>query len=172
MKRHFTTILLFLFVPVLLQAQFRGEEPRRPSVSDGMYQESGSAPILGFFHPENLEMRHSLSFSYGMMGDQGLGMSMYTNSLRYRIAEPLSVRADISMMFSPFGSASQSFKNDISGIFLRRASIDYKPSKDMNISLQYNSYPFGGYYPYGSSYGRYGMFGGTGLFMSDDFDDE
>ncbi|MDT8322473.1 MAG: hypothetical protein RRA94_00060 [Bacteroidota bacterium] len=165
MKRIIPPLFLLLLFPMLLPAQFRGEEPRRPSVAEGVYQESGGA-ILGFFHPENLQMRHSLSLSYGMMGDQGLGVSMYTNSLRYRISEPLSVRADISMMFSPFGSASQMFKNDISGVFLRRASIDYEPRKDMKISLQYRAYPYGTYNPYDGGYGRYGMYNSVGLFPS------
>ncbi len=170
MKSFSIPLFLLLLTPATLFAQFRGEEPRRPPVTDGVYQGSGGNAILGFFHPENLQMRHSLSLSYGMMGDQGLGVSMYTNSLRYRISEPLSVRADISMMFSPFGSASQTFKNDLSGIFLRRASIDYQPSKDMKISLQYRTYPYGTYFPSRSAYGGYGMYQGMGLFPS--FEDD
>jgi len=139
---HVVKILLVLLVfPSFLAAQFRGEEPRPPSVSEGMTQQSASLALFGFFRPENLDMRHSFSVSYGMFGDQGVGISMYTNSLRYRIAEPLSVRADISMMFSPFGGASPHFKNDLSGIFLRRASIDYEPSKNMRVSLQYRNIP-------------------------------
>jgi hypothetical protein len=169
MKHILFPFFILLMLPSALSAQFRGEEPRRPSVAEGVYQESDGA-ILGFFHPENLQMRHSFSVSYGMMGDRGLGVSMYTNSLRYRISEPLSVRADISMMFSPFGSAGQMYKNDLSGIFLRRASIDYKPGKDMKISLQYRAYPYGSHYPYSGAYGRYGMYGGVGLFPS--FEDD
>lgn len=163
-------LITMLLLPSALYSQFRGEEPRRPSVAEGMTQSSGGSAILGFFHPENLEMRHSLSFSYGMFGDQGMGVSMYTNSLRYRIAEPLTVRADISMLFSPFGSASSMFKNDLSGIFLRRASIDYQPTKDMQISLQYRNMPTSVYDPYYSRYG-YGSPIGVG-FIRDEFQDD
>ena len=113
-------------------------------------------------------MRHSVSFSYGMIGDQGLGVSMYTNSLRYRISEPLSVRADISMLFSPFGSATSMFKQDLSGIYLRRASVDYKASENMHISLQFRNEPY--YNPYYGRYSRYGMMG-SGLMFHDDHDD-
>jgi hypothetical protein len=162
-----SVFLLFLFVPAVLTAQFRGEEPQRPSVAEGMRQSTASSGILGFFHPENLEMRHSFSVSYGMFGDQGMGVSMYTNSLRYRIAEPLTVRADISMMFSPFGSASSMFKNDLSGIFLQRASIDYVPSKDMRISLQYRNIPSSLYAPYSGRYMYPSLFGGS-IFLDDE----
>lgn len=162
-------IVTLLLLPATLLSQFRGEEPRRPSVAEGMTQSSSGSAILGFFHPDNLEMRHSLSFSYGMFGDRGMGVSMYTNSLRYRISEPLSVRADISMLFSPFGSANSMFKNDLSGIFLRRASVDYRPTKDMHISLQYRNMPTSLYDP---SYSRYGYGSPLGIgFMRDEFDD-
>lgn len=149
MKKFTVSLLCVLAIPSIVNAQFRGEEPGPPSVRDAVYRSSGENSILGFFNPENLEMRHSVSVSYGSYGDQGLGMSMYTNSLRYRISEPLSVRADVAMMFSPFGSASSMFKEDLSGIFLRRASVDYRPNKDMHISLQYRNDPYSLYDPYG-----------------------
>lgn len=160
-------LLCLLVFPVLAQAQFRGEEPGLPSAREGVYRSSGDNYILGFFNPDNLEMRHSVSVSYGSYGDQGLGVSMYTNSLRYHISEPLSVRADVAMMFSPFGSASSMFKQDLSGIFLRRASVDYRPSKDMHISLQYRNDPYSLYNPYGSR----GMMSGGGMFFNS-WDDE
>ena len=165
------SLLCLLTFPVVSRAQFRGEEPAPPSVREGVYRSSGNNNILGFFNPDNLEMRHSVSVSYGSFGDQGLGMSMYTNSMRYRISEPLSVRADVAMMFSPFGSASSMFnKQDLSGIFLRRASVDYRPSKDMHISLQYRNDPYAIYNPYGSRYGARGL--GGGMFFNNGWDDE
>ena len=170
MKTVILTTLALLFLASASQAQFRGEEPRQPSVREGVYRDSGQNNILGFFNPDNLEMRHSVSVSYGSVGDQGLGLSMYTNSLRYRISEPLSVRADISMMFSPFGSMASGLQQDLSGIFLRRASVDYQPTKDMHISLQYRNDPYS-YYGSGFGYGRIGSGFGTGLFF-DRFDDD
>lgn len=173
MKKSLTALLLFLALPFLASAQFRGQEPGPPSARDGVYRSSGDNYILGFFNPDNLEMRHSVSVSYGSYGDQGLGMSMYTNSLRYRISEPLSVRADVAMMFSPFGSASTMFKQDLSGIFLRRASIDYRPSKDTHISLQFRNDPYAIYNPNGSRgmMSGGGMMGGGGMFLNSWDDD-
>ena len=157
-------LIVLILLPSAVRGQFRGEEPRRPSVSEGMYESKPGNMLFGFFNPDNLEMRHSISVNYGMYGDQGMGVSMYTNSLRYRIAEPLTVRADISMMFAPFGSASTMFKNDLSGIFLRRASVDYKASENMHISLQYRNEPYYYYNPYYGSYGRYGVMGSSMFF--------
>lgn len=172
MKPRIAILLLAMILPLSAQAQFRGEEPGLPSVREGVYRNNGSNNIFGFFNPDNLEMRHSLAVSYGSYGDQGLGLTMYTNSLRYRISEPLSVRADISMMFSPFGSLGSQMRQDLSGIFLRRASVDYRPTKDMHISLQYRNDPYslyGRHSPYGYDGYRSGF--GGGLFF-DSFDDE
>jgi len=167
MKRSVAALFLLIVLPLLANAQFRGQEPGPPSAKEGVYRSSGNNNILGFFNPDNLEMRHSVSVSYGSFGDEGLGMSMYTNSLRYRISEPLSIRADISMMFSPFGSASSLFKQDLSGIFLKRASVDYRPSKDTHISLQFRNDPYSLYNPYGSR----GLMRSGGMFF-DSWDNE
>ena len=178
MRNGFILLLLIAaMLPTFATAQFRGEEPGPPSVRDGVYRNTGSNTILGFFNPDNLEMRHSLSVSYGSVGDQGVGVSMYTNSLRYRISEPLSVRADIAMMFSPFGSMSSRFQQDLSGIFLRRASIDYRPDNNMRISLQYRNDPYALRGPYAGGWSGLGGYGpgtsgfGAGMFF-DEWDDE
>lgn len=166
MKR-FTYFFIFVFaIPFVAQSQFRGDEPGQPSVSKGVYRSSDNNNILGFFNPDKLDMRHSFSVSYGSYGGEGLGMSMYTNSLRYRISDPLSVRADVAMLFSPFGSHASSFGQDISGIFLRRASIDYQPSSDMRISLQFRNEPYSHY----NTYGRRGF--GMGSMFFDTWDDD
>jgi hypothetical protein len=153
--KHILIIIIAAFcMSSMSQAQFRGQEPRSPSVSNGMTQQQ--QPSGGIFDLDRLDMMHSVSVSYGMFGDQGLGMSMYVNSMRYRISEPLSVRADIGMMFSPFGSAANLMRNDISGIFLKRASVDYAPSKDFRLSLQFRNEPY--MYPY-SGWGHGTVFG-------------
>ncbi|MBR9978182.1 MAG: hypothetical protein KFH87_08850 [Bacteroidetes bacterium] len=166
MKRFTYFFILVFAISFVAHSQYRGEEPGRPSVSEGVYQSSGNNNILGFFNPDNLDMRHSFSVSYGSIGGEGLGMSMYTNSLRYRISDPLSVRADVAMLFSPFGSHTSGFHQDVSGIFLRRASIDYQPSSDMRISLQFRNEPYSLYNPYGSR-----GFGMSSLFF-DTWDDD
>ncbi len=152
------TAVLFFTSSLTMFSQFRGQEPRNPSVAEGITQQESSGS--GLFDLSRLEMRHSVSMSYGMMGDEGLGTSMYVNSLRYRISEPLSVRADIGMMLSTFGSAAGYMRNDLSGIFLKRASVDYAPSKDFRLSLQFRNEPYLSRYSglnYGTGFG-YDMF--------------
>ncbi len=147
MTRFLFILLITTCITTVVSAQFRGEEPVPPSVRDGMQRQSAGSG-LGFLNLDNLDMSHSLSASYMSMGAHSVGMTMYTNSLRYRIFEPLTIRADVSLMFTPFGTISQQARDDMSGIFLRRASIDYRPSKNFQMSLQYNRYPYSYYNPY------------------------
>lgn len=146
-------VLLLVGCALTAEAQFRGTEPQKPDASDGVFRASPNA-ILGILDPERFDMKHSVSMSYSSFGSQSLGMSMYTNSIRYKIADPLQVRADVSMMYSPFNSLPASMQDNINGIYLSRASLDYRPSEDVHISVQYRSLP-GVYSPYG--YGGYGI---------------
>jgi hypothetical protein len=156
------TVLIMVYA-VPAAAQFRGEEPSQPSVADGFQRQENRSSFLPILSMDRLEMRHSVSMSYMSFGEQGIGMTMYTNSMKYTIADPLSVRADVSFMFSPFGSLSQSARDNLTGIYLRRASIDYVPSKDVHISLQYRNMPYS--YMYSPFYGPYGF--DSGFFMDD-----
>ncbi len=163
MIRILLVTVLFLFSVSPSRAQFRGQEPRVPSVAEGITQ-NGAVSGPGLFDLSKLEMRHSVSVSYGMSEDGGLGASMYVNSLRYHFSEPLTLRADIGVMFSPFGSAAQSLKSDLSGIFLKRASLDYAPSKDLRFSLQFRNEPYLSRY----SGWNYGIGRGDDLFDDED----
>jgi hypothetical protein len=158
MKNIFVFCVLSAITVGTAFSQFRGAEPQAPSVSEAMVKPSGGTALFGFFNPDNFKMSHSISMNYMSFGGQGVGMTMYTNSMQYRVSDPLLVSADVSMMFSPFGSAARSFQNDINKIFLNRARIDYMPSKDFHISLQYRNIPMNYASPYSSGYGMYGGF--------------
>jgi len=85
--------------------------------------------------------------------------------MQYRIADPLLVRADVSLVYSPFSSLGSSFQREIGGIYLNRAQVDYQPSQNFRISLQYRNVPYG-MSPYG--YNR-GIMGGWGMFMDEGY---
>ncbi len=153
MKRTLLIPCLLMMFSFSSRAQFRGEEPRSPSLSE--QKQMSSSSLFGFLNSDNFQMHHSVSMSYMSLGGQGVGISMYTNSMRYKLADNLQARADVSLAFSPFGSIGQQNKNDFSGIFLNRASLDYKPFKDVQISLQYRGYPNAYMNPYhnGNTFG-------------------
>ena len=132
-------IAAFLFAVVFfaagLHAQFRGTEPRPPSVSEKIASSSDQNLLFGFLNTDKFSMSHNLSMSYASMGSAGMGVTMYTNSMRYQISNPLSVQADVSVVYSPFSSLGNAFQKEIGGIYLNRAQVDYQPSKNFRVSL-------------------------------------
>ena len=148
MKYLLTILGALLLCAGGLQAQFHGMEPRPPSVSEKVGSSPDQNLLFGFLNTQNFSMSHSISMSYLSMGSSNVGVTMYTNTMRYQIAEPLSLRADVGFMFSPFGSSAGLLKNDVNKIFLERAQLDYRPTKDFSVSVQFRQIPVGAMYPY------------------------
>jgi hypothetical protein len=159
MKYGIVVTLLVVVCAGSAFGQFRGMEPKQPSVTEKVGSSSGQDLILGFINPANFSMSHNISMSYMSFGAAGVGVTKYTNSMRYQISEPLSMRADVAFMTTPFGSAAGLLKNDVNKIYIERAQLDYKPSKDVTVSLQFRQYPEGMLYPYAGMYGdpRYSL---------------
>lgn len=162
MKYTFAVLIL----TTLAAAQYRGLEPRSPSVTDGVLKESATNALFGLFDPEKFSMSHGFSMSYTNVAGQNIGLTMYTNTMRYQLIPELSMRADVSVLFSPFSSLGAGFQKEISGIYLSRAELNYQPWKDVRFSLSYRYIP--GYGGYGSPYSRYGS-AGQFLFWDDGY---
>jgi hypothetical protein len=121
--------------------------------------------ILGFFNPKNFTMSHSFNVSMLSSSYGNLSLTTYTNSMNYQFSKKLSVSADVSMQYSPFASSvygtgySNQMQKDFTGLFLSRASLNYKLSENSSINFEYRNYqndPYGYYNPYNNNgiYGR------------------
>ncbi|MEK6570202.1 MAG: hypothetical protein AABZ61_02450 [Bacteroidota bacterium] len=133
-------------------AQFKSQTEEKPRVAESMIRPEGSGSFLGFFKPENFMMRHSYSFSYMLMSGRNVGVGMYTNSMFYKVSDPLDVRLDVSLMHSPFNSFGKQYQNDLNKLFINRAEVNYRPFDNMIIQLQYRQVPFSPYWGYNSPY--------------------
>ncbi|MGB9773433.1 MAG: hypothetical protein ACP5JH_00275 [Bacteroidota bacterium] len=144
MKRAFcivALVLAFFGSSVTVNAQLKTQLPEA-GVTQSLLRNPTGIPWFGLFDPSRFQMRHSLSFSYLNIGGQSLSMGMYTNSMFYQISNPLSVRLDVSMIYSPMGSFSPRVQNSLNGIFINRAEINYRPSKDFLLQFQFRQTPF------------------------------
>jgi hypothetical protein len=130
------------------QAQFRVPPQGETSVPDGLIRETPASLLLGWFDPDRFQMRHSFSLSYMTAGDQGLSLGMYTNSMMYQFADNLNARADVSFSYSPTSSFSRFSSQDLSGVFLSRAQVDYRPWENMHLQVQYRRDPYRTYSPW------------------------
>ncbi|HUL43144.1 MAG TPA: hypothetical protein VLY03_02190 [Bacteroidota bacterium] len=122
-------------------AQFKSQLDEQTSASQSLVHPAPTiSSLLGFFNPANFSMRQNLSYSYISAGGSGLSVASYTNSMFYKIADPLNVRFDLTLQGTPFG-ASTPFQSALNGAFLSRAEVNYQPWKNVFLQLQYNRLP-------------------------------
>jgi hypothetical protein len=144
------TIVIFIFLVCALTgfAQFKNTGTDGPDIRDGLIDHSsGSGNLFGFLNSDNFQMHHSYDMSYSAFGGQGFALGVYTNSMFFKINPDLNIQTDISIVNSPYSTLGKNFQNNLNGIYLSRAALNYKPFKDVSISLQYRNIP-GGYNPY------------------------
>jgi hypothetical protein len=153
-------IILTLF-SFSVYAQFKNTGIEAPSVKDGIVDQSvSSQSLFGFLNSDNFMMKHSYELSYSAFGGQGFALGVYTNSMFFKINPDLNIQTDISVVNSPYSTLGRSFQNNLNGIYLSRAALNYQPFKDVSISLEYNRLP-GGYNPFyfgGSSFGGFSRY--------------
>jgi hypothetical protein len=63
----------------------------------------------------------------------------------YRIADPLDVRVDVTLQGSPFGPTAGMNRNDLSGIYLSRAELNYRPWDNVFFQVEYRELPYSAY---------------------------
>ncbi len=158
MKKIAGLVALSLLLCSTSYAQFRNQVSQ-PSVDHSLFRSNeGGGLLLGLFNPANFSMRQSVSMSYMTMGREGMSLAMYTNSMSYRISQPLTLSADVSVMNSPFNSFGKNFTNSINGIYLTRADLNYHPSQNFQVDLQFNQDPLYRYNPYYGYYNPWGYY--------------
>ena len=151
-----TTISILLVLAAVLatsaSAQLKSQMHADESASASMVRQSpgtwggGLSSFFGLLDPNRFMMRHSFALNYLSAGGTGLSMASYTNSMFYRIADPLDVRVDVTLQGSPFGPTAGMDRNDLSGIYLSRAELNYKPWDNVFMQFQYRQMPYSLYY--------------------------
>ena len=106
-----------------------------------------SVKLKGFslLDPSRLKMSQSYTFSYFSAGKQSGTFGLYTNTLEYRISQPLLVRVGLAYLHQPlsvFNRGSQS----LNGVLLPNFQLFYQPSKNFQLRIDVSSMP--GWYEY------------------------
>ena len=74
--------------------------------------------------------------------------------MMYRFSDDLDVRADVSLMASPYNTLGKQYQNSLSGLFLNRAELNYRPWKNALFQIQYFQLPPNYFMGYGYRYGN------------------
>jgi len=160
MKKLFLIMIIGFYAGAF--AQYKDTGFPTESVKDGIIDPTySSGNLFGFLNSENFHMNHQFSMSYSSFGNNGVALGVYTNSILYNFSDNLNIQTDISLVNSPYSTLGQDFQNNLNGIYLSRAAINYKPWKDFAISLQYSQLPY--YNPYSRYYGN-SMFNRLGYY--------
>ena len=139
--------VLMLSLPILSFAQLK-EQAKLPSMSQVIANPSSNL-IFGFINPDNIDMHHQFSMSYMTMGRNNLMLNAYTNTINYRISNPLMLRLNLGVMNSPYGSFSNPALNNTQ--FFGGAELLYRPTENSMIKVGMNIGP-GFYYPRYNNY--------------------
>lgn len=153
------TFILFLIISSALSAQFKEESNKTVDLKKGMINNSPSSLFLDFLNPNNFSMNHSFSLSYSGFSGGGMALGVYTNSLAYKIADNFNIEADISLVNSPYNTFGKEFTDQLNGVYLSRLEMNYKPSDNFRVVLQYQQIPMNSYSPY-----RYSPYWGNSFF--------
>jgi hypothetical protein len=140
MKILIKTATVLFIVSAIAVGQFRSQPEARSSAGESLLR-SDDGLLFGWFDPSRLTIRNSYSLSYTTSGGKGYSLGALTSNIAYQISNPLSVQFDVSMLHSPFNNLGGTFTKDISGIYLSRAELNYRPSKNMWLQIQYRQLP-------------------------------
>ena len=102
--------------------------------------------LNALINPAKFSMHHSYSLSYYSVGKQGSSQGLYLNTMSYQFSNPLSMQVRIGYLHQPFGGFGQTL--GMNKVFLQRAMLQYKPSENMIIKLDYQQLPATLFNPY------------------------
>ena len=149
-----TIVLMVCLFTVAVFGQFKKTGLSTTSVYDGIVKTQSNS-LFGFLNSDNFQMNHSVEMSFATAGGQSLALSAYTNSMFYKFSNKLNVQLSTSIVMSPYSTLGSSFQNNIKGIYITNAQVNYRPWKNVDVVLQYRQLPAGSYY-----YNPYSYYGG------------
>ena len=104
-----------------------------------------------FLNSNNLSMNHSVSFFSGISSNkQSYYQSVYTNHLKYKFNSKLDLNVDLN--FVNFGTATYKSgiefegNNDNTSKILPDFQLNYRPSENMSIIIEYKQYGSNNYF--------------------------
>lgn len=114
------------------------------SFQPGFFNPNYSLPSL--LNPDNLSVRHSMSFVSGVSSDNtGFYQSRYTNHLFYEFSSKLNLAVDLNFVnhgsIQHQGWSSVKANDDNTTNVLPNFSLQYKPSDNTSVIIQFQSYP-------------------------------
>lgn len=140
--------ILLIFLTSFSYGQFKGDESKSVDIRSGILNNNPYGSLFSLVDLSKFSMNHSFGMSYSAFGNHGMALGVYTNHLAYEFNEKLNIELDASFVNSPYNTFGDSFSKSINGVYIDNARINYRPSEDFNISLQFSNSPLRNYNRY------------------------
>ena len=138
-------------------AQFKDSGSSIPGIKNGFIRPSTGGLLNGLLNSSRLSMSQSYSMSYSSAGGGGFMQGLYLNNMNYRLSPKMMMGLQLGYLHTPYNSYSGGSNDSMNGDFIGGATLTYKPSKNMSLSLGFSRMPMYyspyGYYPYGNNSG-------------------
>lgn len=151
-------ISLIAVILALVTGLSFGQFKEIPNKTKTQLKSGSSGLILGFINPKNFSLTHSFNMSVQTGGNTSASLASYTATMNYKILKNMNLSADVTMQYSPYASIgsnnpaiNKDFQSSLNGINLSRVSLNYQPTKNMYISINYINQK-NNLYGYGSNY--------------------
>ena len=135
------TVFILLLFTTLAVTQFKSQPEARSSAGEALIRPDDGSLLFGWFDPSRLIIHNSYTISYTTSGGKGYSLGALTSNIGYQLSNSLSAQFDVSLLHSPFNNLGGNFANDISGIYLTRAELNDRPSKNLFFQIQYQQLP-------------------------------
>jgi len=148
MKKILFMILILALLPALVWAQLKNRKSPVNVKNEIVKPVDNNLLGISFIDFSKIDMSHSYSMSYASIGGKGISQSLYLNTMKYQLSNPLSLKLQWgirSYPYNSFGNDNPLFKD---GLFFSGAELNYRPSDKFYIKFQYNALPQTGYYGY------------------------
>ncbi len=140
MKKYIVFYCLFYSLTVSVCATAQSENQQTNVITNSQLFKKPTGFLDSLIDPSKFNMSHSYSLSYFSWGGKSFSQGLYLNTMNYQLSEPLFMQVRIGYVHQLFGIMNQS--NGMNGkVFVQRALIEYKPSKNMRLTIDYQADP-------------------------------
>jgi len=165
MKNLIFALYFLLMTSYSVMAQLKSQAERQPlNVKTGITSFMPGS-LFSFLSSDRFSMSHSYSMMYYTGGGYNGSLGVLTNTMNFRLADPLLLKVNMGVQHQPFGGPKALNTTQ----FLHGAELIYKPNNNLIFNIGYSNNPYysgvGSYEnpfvsPWAPNYGDY-QFGGT-----------
>jgi hypothetical protein len=150
--RGWVFFIVLMLIPVWIFGQVQ-TEPAQIFRPEKVYNQPRGF-LNSLLGSDKFSMSHSYSMSIFTVGNQTFNQGLYLSTMNFNLSDPLFLQVRVGYSHQPFGGTG--LNPGMNGkVFLQRALLQYKPLKNMTVTLDYQQMPSRLYYPYSGYYRSY-----------------